>query len=101
MISILHLNLKSEYFYDIKNGTKPFEYRKNNEYWRKRLDGRYYDEVHFKCGYPKKEDESKIIKKKYIGYKTEKLKHKHFENDRNEDVAISVFAIHTTGESIR
>lgn len=100
MTDILHLNLKSEYFYDIKKGIKLFEYREDNEYWRKRLAGRHYQEVHFKCGYPKKDDESKIIKKEYIGYKMKKLKHKHFKNDGESDDAISVFAIHTTGEFI-
>ena len=39
----LHLNLKFEYFDAIREGRKPFEYRIDNEYWRKRLIGRKYD----------------------------------------------------------
>jgi ASC-1-like (ASCH) protein len=97
---ILHLNLKAEYFDDIKNGKKPFEFRLDNEYWRKKLMRRNYDEVHFKCGYPSRDDKSKIIKKKYIGYEMKSIKHKHFGNTDKNDEPISVFAIRTYGEPI-
>ncbi|WP_368859293.1 ASCH domain-containing protein, partial [uncultured Fusobacterium sp.] len=29
----LHLNLKKEYFDEIKKGTKKIEYRSKNQYW--------------------------------------------------------------------
>lgn len=100
MADILHLNLKSEYFYDIKNGRKPYEYRLDNEYWRKRLLNRDFTEVHFKCGYPSRSDSSKIIKKKYIGYEMKDIKHKHFGNDGKDDAPVRVFAIRTYGENL-
>lgn len=51
---ILHLNVNGEYFDDVKSGTKGEEYRLFNDYWCKRLEGREYDEIHYKKGYPKK-----------------------------------------------
>jgi hypothetical protein len=50
---ILHLPVKKIYFDQIKSGKKLDEYRLVTEYWKKRLEGRDYDEVHVKCGYPK------------------------------------------------
>ncbi|EAQ5647929.1 ASCH domain-containing protein, partial [Salmonella enterica] len=50
---ILHLPVKKIYFDQIKSGEKPDEYRLVTDYWIKRLEGREYDEVHVKCGYPK------------------------------------------------
>lgn len=99
-MKILHLNLKKEYFEEIKSGTKTLEYRLKNPYWTKRLVDREYDEVHFKCGYPKKDDTDKIIKKKYIGYWERGIRHKHFNNDGATDPQVEVFAIHTTGENV-
>lgn len=97
----LHLNLKKEYFEQIKSGKKTLEYRLKNAYWKKRLANREYDEVHFKCGYPKKDDDTKIIKKKYIGYREIAVRHKHFNNTGATDPQVEVFAIHTTGELIK
>lgn len=94
---ILHLNLKKEYFEDIKNGNKLFEFREYNEYWTKRLENKEYDEVHFKLGYPKKDDEEKIIIRKYLGYEFRDIRHKHFGNDNPSCKQIKVFAIFTNG----
>jgi len=80
-MKILHLNLKAEYFNAIKDGTKEFEFRLFNDYWNKRLVKRDYDEVHFKLGYPKNDDNDKIIKCKYAGYEIRSIKHTHFCND--------------------
>ena len=63
-MKILSLNLKTEYFNEIQEGTKDFEFRECNEYWSKRLINRDYDEVHFKLGYPKNDDAEKILKRK-------------------------------------
>ena len=97
-MKILHLNLKKEYFDDIKNKRKLFEYREDNEYWRKRLVNVDYDEVHFKLGYPKSDDTSRIIKRKYLGYEPRAIRHKHFGNTGATDKQIEVFAIWTNGE---
>jgi hypothetical protein len=48
---VLSLVLKREYFDAILEGRKKIEYRDNTDYWRRRLDGRTFDEVHFRNGY--------------------------------------------------
>ena len=93
-MKILHLNLKTEYFNEIKEGTKPFEFRECSDFWNKRLINVDYDEVHFKLGYPKSDDYSKIIKKKYLGYNVRIINHPHFYDSK----PTKVFAIPTTGE---
>ncbi len=101
MKTILHLNLKKEYFEEIKSGKKTLEYRLKTDFWKKRLLNREYDQVHFKCGYPKLSDTSKIIRKKYLGYREVAIRHKHFNNTGATDPQVEVFAIHTTGEEIK
>jgi len=94
-MKILHLNLKKEYFLDIKSQNKPFEFRLKTPYWKKRLIGKHYDEVHFKLGYPGAEDNSRIIKREYLGFENQEINHKHFGKDE-----VEVFAILTTGRFI-
>lgn len=89
-MKILHLHLKKEFFNDIKNGNKPFEYRLKNDYWDKRLFYKDYDEIHFHCGYPKKGDTKKTIKRVYIGYRIEEIYHPHFGKGLH-----TVYAIYT------
>lgn len=48
---ILHLTLKKKWFDLIAIGKKKIEYRENKPYWKTRLEGREYDEIHFKNGY--------------------------------------------------
>lgn len=67
-LRILHLPLKTRWFNDIKAGTKTEEFRRVTDYWRKRLEGKDYDEIHIKLGYPKRGDESRTIKRKWNGY---------------------------------
>ena len=90
-MKILSLHLKAEYFHQIKNGTKLFEYRLYNDYWKKKLENKSYDEVHFKLGYPSHSDLDKIIKCKYNGYEMQNINHSHFCNLFDESVR--VFAI--------
>lgn len=91
MKRILHLNLKAEYFNEIKKGDKVYEYRQFTPYWRKRLKDREYDEVHVKLGYPKKGDRGRILKFKWSGYTITKIKHKHFGNVLTNVYAIRLF----------
>lgn len=51
---VLSLNLMGEYFDAIVDGTKKTEYREYKPYWKTRLEGRDYDEIHFRNGYAKK-----------------------------------------------
>jgi ASC-1-like (ASCH) protein len=49
--AVLCLTLHREFFDAILAGKKKTEYRENKEYWRRRLIGRTYEEVHFRNGY--------------------------------------------------
>jgi hypothetical protein len=51
---VLSLNLMREYFDAIADGTKKTEFREYKAYWRTRLEGRDYDEIHFRNGYSAK-----------------------------------------------
>jgi hypothetical protein len=53
MSEILHLTLKREYFAQIAKKQKHTEFRKRKPYWRKRLEGRKFDEIKFRNGYGK------------------------------------------------
>ncbi len=88
-MTILHLNLKKEYFEEIKKGHKSYEYRLFNDYWCKKLIGKTYDEIHIKLGYPRSTDFHKIIKFPFIGYEVQNIIHKHFGEKE-----IKVFAIY-------
>lgn len=89
----LHLNLKKEYFEEIKSGVKKFEYRLYNDYWKKRLVKRQYDKLYIKCGYPKKDDKDKILEFPYMGYELQIIEHKHFNRDGIINIPVEVFAI--------
>lgn len=73
----LHLNLKGEYFDQIKAGTKTHEFRLC-EKWAKRLEGKVFDRIFVKRGYPKREDISKIIERPWRGYELKTITHPHF-----------------------
>lgn len=70
----LHLNLKGEYFHAIRAGKKVEEYRLYNDYWRKRLEGREYERLIIKLGYPASHEAHRIINLPYFGYEV-KLSH--------------------------
>lgn len=88
MKRILHIPVKGKYFHEIKDGTKYFEYRLITEYWRKRLEGRTYDEVHIKLGYPKSNDTSRILVRPWRGYEYQTITHAEFGGN-----SVDVFAI--------
>jgi len=85
----LRLAVKKKYFNQIKWGNKPDEYRADNEYWRKRLINRQYDNVIITLGYPKADDKERILIFPYTGYKMTHIAHEHFNNGK----AFKVFAI--------
>jgi len=86
----LHLNLKSEYFEQIKAGVKKFEFRLATEFWDKRLMNRCYDNILIKKGYPKKDDKEKILEFKWSGAVKQSLSHPHFGKDCVEVYAIKL-----------
>lgn len=50
-VKVLHLTIKRRWFLEILRGVKTLEYRANKPYWNRRLDGKHFDEVHFRNGY--------------------------------------------------
>lgn len=87
----LHLNLKGEYFDRIKAGTKEYEYRLITPYWVKRLEGRTYDNIIIKRGYPKKDDKENIIIRPWKFCKTiPEFEHPHFGKHPVDVYAIKV-----------
>lgn len=90
MTRILRLPVKTEYFNQIKNGTKIEEYRQIKEYWKKRLE-KQYDEVWITLGYPSSNDKNKILKFRWSGYEIKEITHKEFGNK-----PINVYAIKLT-----
>lgn len=55
--SVLRLTLHREFFAAIAAKSKRIEYREQTPYWKKRLEGRHYDVVHFRNGYATKAPE--------------------------------------------
>lgn len=84
----LTLNLKKEYFDQIKSGSKKYEYRLKKDFWTKRLINKNYDRIVIKMGYPKNSELEKIIEFPYKGYKEEIIKHKEFG-----DIPVNVYSI--------
>lgn len=86
---ILHLPVKAEYD-QMKDGAKLFEYRLQTDYWRKRLEGRVYDEVHIKLGYPSANDRGRILVRPWRGFESQNIEHKHFGPGEKSVYAIRV-----------
>jgi hypothetical protein len=57
MPAILHLILNRDPFGRIADRTKRIEYREYTPYWRRRLEDRKYDLIHFRNGYATKAPE--------------------------------------------
>lgn len=83
----LHLNLKGEYFDQIKSGSKLYEFRLATK-WEKRLEGKDFDRILFKRGYPKSNDPERIIERPWRGYELQFITHPHFGNNPVEVCAI-------------
>ena len=90
MTRVLHLPVKGQYFNEIKAETKPFEFRLITAHWRKRIEGREFDEVHITLGYPKAGDSSRLLIRPWRGYELQTITHPHFGDDPVEVFAIRV-----------
>lgn len=86
----LVLPLKRKWFEQIRQGIKPFEYRLKNDYWKKRLEGKHYNNVIFTLGYPHRDDETKRLKKPYLGYEIQTITHEEWGNEPQEVYAIKI-----------
>lgn len=89
-MSDLILALKREYFEAIRDGQKIEEFRLVNGYWKKRLEGRKYDNIILTLGYPKSGDESRRIVRKWkdVPFVVKMISHKLFG-----DEPVMVYAI--------
>ena len=85
-----NLNLKGEYFHAIRAGKKVEEYRLYNEYWRKRLEGREYERLIIKLGYPASHEAHRIINLSYFGYEVKTITHPLFGPDPVKELDVKV-----------
>jgi hypothetical protein len=95
LIDRLTLPLKGEYFDAIKSGDKLEEYRLDNEFWRKRLDGRTFASVVLTKGYPRADDHARRLVLPWRGYRRTTITHPHFGPD-----PVAVFAIDVSGRAL-
>lgn len=86
----LHLPVKAEYFRQMRDGVKRYEYRLQTDYWRKRLVGRDYDEIHIKLGYPPAGSPDRILIYPWRGFTEDVIEHPHFGPGRHAVFAIRV-----------
>jgi len=83
----LRLNLKRKWWEQIRDGKKTVELRHAKEYWRKRLEGRQYDEIHLCLGYPKRNDWDRILRRKWTMIEKKTVLHEEF-GDKPVDVFV-------------
>jgi len=69
MKTILHLTITRKYFDLIASGQKTVEYKEYKPYWKKRLVGKEYQEVHFRNGYAKNAPVLRVRLKSIINVK--------------------------------
>lgn len=86
----LTLPLKGVYFDQIAAGTKPEEFRLVTPYWRKRLEGRTYDQIVLTKGYPPAGDAARRLTLPWRGYRVTTIQHTHFGANPVEVFAIQV-----------
>ncbi|WP_417744770.1 hypothetical protein [Rosistilla oblonga] len=85
---ILTIRLKGKWWDQIDSGEKTEELRLQTDYWRKRLIGREYDEIHLWHGYPPKTDTSKLLCRRWNGVTACTETHEEFGED-----PVALFAI--------
>lgn len=92
-MSKLHLHVKTEYFNAVKDGSKLFEYRLANPYWKQRLYLRSYESIVYYNAY--KPGPENRIEMPWIGWKLEAITHPHFGSK-----PVEVYAIHVSNPAI-
>ena len=70
---ILYLILHKRWFNEIVSGRKKIEYRDVTPYWQVRIEGRSYNEIHFKNGYNRS---APFMRVEYKGWKFSQWKGK-------------------------
>jgi hypothetical protein len=84
----LTLRLKGIYFRQIRDNLKPEEYRLPTPYWRRRLEGREYDQILFTWGYPPATNIARQLMRPWMGCRLTVITHPEFGN-----LPVEVFAI--------
>ena len=97
----LHLSLKRCYFEQIRDGSKPEEYRLCTPFWRRRLEGQTFDRIVLTLGYPPAGDSSRRLELPWRGYAIKTLTHPHFGNSPVQVFAINVAAAQAAEEQIQ
>lgn len=93
MSRVLHLSLRGLYFRQIRALAKEFEFRVVTPYWEKRIVGREYDEIELTLGYPRAGDDSRRIRRPWLGFERQTITHPHFGSE-----PVQVFAIRVNPE---
>lgn len=91
----LILNLKTEYFNAIKDGTKPEEFRLFSDYWTKRLldnkgEFKTFSKIIIRRGYPKSGDPEREIIRPWVSNRIDIITHPHFNNEPSKVFCIRV-----------
>lgn len=93
----LVLNVKNKYFYEILNGRKVKEYRKRTPYWMKRIEGKTFDIVEVRNGYPPRYSNGvTALVFPWEGLTVETVTHKEFGKE-----PVEVYAINLNHEKMR
>ena len=93
----LVLNVKNKYFYEILNGRKVKEYRKRTPYWMKRIEGKTFDIVEVRNGYPPRYSNGvTALVFPWEGLTVETVTHKEFGKE-----PVDVYAINLNHEKMR
>lgn len=87
---VLRLNLRRKWWELIRDGEKSHEFRLFTPYWKARLHGRKYDEVHVCLGYPALGDGSRTLRRMFIDAKLRKVKSEEFGPGEKMVYAIDV-----------
>lgn len=88
-VRVLHLHLNFEYFDQINSGQKTREYRLVSK-WKKKLEGKTFDEIHLYRGYPKRGSAGMTLYRRWNGMQIERRTHPHFGKETVEVYAIDV-----------
>ena len=67
-MSDLVLHLKAEYWDQIAQRRKRYEYRAATPYWCRRIMGRRFDRIILYRGYPRRDDASRRLERPWRGY---------------------------------
>lgn len=84
----LTLHLKREFWEAIRDGTKTEEFRLRLPYWTRRIDGQAFSGIVLLCGYPKRGDDSRTLRRTWKGCTKKMIRHAHFGQG-----LVSVYAI--------